>query len=171
MSKTDNVALVGTHKFEAAGLGRAPFRFEGTTEKVFVNGDGTTRAGGSCDYCGTSIRTEFWLKSSDGRNFKVGCDCIAKAGDTGVLRAYKSSPEYRRKMAEKRADKARSVTLQLQALMAEKANEWATQPHPAGFVDRQTGKPLTRLDYVRWMFDHCGAAGRASLLRGLRKTL
>lgn len=71
-----------THPFEKAGLGKAPFSCTGVSENVWDNGDGTTKAGGVCDYCGTGIRWEFWIKGSiaGAKQFKVGCDCVAKTG-------------------------------------------------------------------------------------------
>lgn len=71
-----------THPFEKTGLGKAPFSCTHVTENVFALPDGTTKAGGCCDYCGTGIRWEFWIKGSvaGARQFKVGCDCVAKTG-------------------------------------------------------------------------------------------
>ena len=77
-----NRKRIMTHPFQKAGLGTAPFSCTHVTENVFENGDGTTKAGGCCDYCGTGIRWEFWIKGSvaGARQFKVGCDCVAKTG-------------------------------------------------------------------------------------------
>ena len=71
-----------THPFEKAGLGKAPFSCTGVSENVFALPDGTSKAGGCCDYCGTGIRWEFWIKGSvaGSKQFKVGCDCVAKTG-------------------------------------------------------------------------------------------
>jgi hypothetical protein len=71
-----------THPFEKSGLGKAPFSCTHVTENVFALPDGTTKAGGCCDYCGTGIRWEFWIKGSvaGAKQFKVGCDCVAKTG-------------------------------------------------------------------------------------------
>ena len=71
-----------THPFEKSGLGKAPFSCTHVTENVFALPDGTSKAGGCCDYCGTGIRWEFWIKGSvaGARQFKVGCDCVAKTG-------------------------------------------------------------------------------------------
>ena len=71
-----------THPFEKAGLGKAPFSCTHVSENVFALPDGTSKAGGCCDYCGTGIRWEFWIKDSvpSSRQFKVGCDCVAKTG-------------------------------------------------------------------------------------------
>lgn len=71
-----------THPFEKAGLGKAPFSCTHVSENVFALPDGTSKAGGCCDYCGTGIRWEFWIKGSiaGAKQFKVGCDCVAKTG-------------------------------------------------------------------------------------------
>ena len=71
-----------THPFEKSGLGKAPFSCTHVTENVFTLPDGTSKAGGCCDYCGTGIRWEFWIKGSvaGAKQFKVGCDCVAKTG-------------------------------------------------------------------------------------------
>jgi hypothetical protein len=70
------------HPFEKAKLGTAPFSCTHITENVWENGDGTTKGGGVCDYCGMGIRWEFWIKGSvkGAKQFKVGCDCVAKTG-------------------------------------------------------------------------------------------
>lgn len=64
------------HLFELANLGKAPFTLARVEE---------LSRGGSCDFCGTAIRWAFWLNSTDGRTFKVGCDCIHKSGDRGLI--------------------------------------------------------------------------------------
>jgi hypothetical protein len=67
------------HPFEVAGLGKAPFRCVGVSENVYVTAGGAHRqAGGSCDYCGTGIRWEYSIISSDQKRFVVGCDCVEK---------------------------------------------------------------------------------------------
>ena len=168
--KTDNQQLVGVHKFQAAGLGLAPFKFAGMTINMFNNGDGTQKPGGTCDYCGASIAYEFHVRANDGKEFKVGCDCINKVGDAGLIQAYTTSPEYRKIQAAKRAVKASAVFQELRALIDANKVLLASQPHPRGYSDR-AGKPLTALDMYEWYFSHCGAAGRASTLKGLKKYL
>lgn len=169
--KTEDPAQAGKHAFEIAGLGQAPFRFVGMSENVIAYPDGTQKAGGSCDYCGTGIRYECQIASKDGKRAKVGCECIRKVGDAGLLQAYKTSPEFRAHQRQLRALKAKAILTELSALIAANAGLLATLPHPYGYTDRQTGKALTRLDSVNWLLSHSGDSGRASLLRGLRKTL
>lgn len=169
---TDNAAEVGKHKFELAGLGAAPYKFLGVRENIFVSGCGTVRKpGGSCDYCGTGIQFEFHIKSADGKLSKVGCNCIEKVGDKGLLQAYKSSPEYRKAQREKRQAKDRAVTEELKGLMESHAVFFKSIPHPYGFTDRATGAALSYLDQIQWLFSRCGASGRASLLRSLKRVV
>lgn len=167
MNKTDNIAHVGKHVFEVAGLGLAPYRFTGMSENVHTSPDGTTKAGGSCDYCFTGIRYQFHLLSRDGKAFKVGCDCIDKSGDAGLMRAYKQSAQYRKLQKDKRDAKGAAAREACKALIEANRDSLASQPHPMGFIDRRTGTPLTLLDQVQWMYDHCGIAG----ITKYRKTL
>lgn len=166
--KTDIVQNVGKHAFEIAGLGIAPFSFVGASENVITYPDGTQKAGGSCDYCGTGIRTECHVKSSDGKLFKVGCNCIEKVGDTGLLKAYKSSPEFRAKQRQIRIEKDKAVSTELAGLMNRNESTLKAMPHPYGFVNRETGLPMTRFDYVSYSIGCCGASGRKSLLKKLK---
>lgn len=167
--RTENAANVGRHAFEVAGLGIAPFRFIGASENVITYPDGTQKAGGTCDYCGTGIRTECLVRSSDGKLSKVGCNCIAKVGDAGLLKAYKTSPEYRAKQREIRAAKSAAVLAEFKSCLETLGAKLATLPHPQSFTDRKTGQPLTALDWARWMFEHCGASARASVLKTIKR--
>jgi hypothetical protein len=171
MSKTDIQANVGKHAFELAGLGLAPFRFTGASDNVITYPDGTSKPGSSCDFCGTGIRTECWVTSADNRQFKVGCNCIEKVGDKGLLKAYKNSPEFRAKAAAIRQAKATAVFNELNDLIRDNAGTLTDLPHPRGFTDFETGKPLTRLDHAIWMKSNCGATGRQGLLKSLKLLL
>ena len=81
-----------THIFENSGLGKAPYQYAGCTQNRSV-----------CQYCGTIIRYQFWLLSSDGRKFFVGSDCINKSGDSGLM--YHVKKERSKISKEKRAIK------------------------------------------------------------------
>ncbi len=75
------------HRFEAAGLGKAPFELVGFTEEKFVAAPGCpAQPGGTCDFCGNAIMNVFYVRSADGRRFKVGCDCVLKVDDAGLKR-------------------------------------------------------------------------------------
>lgn len=153
------------HRFEQAGLGEAPFRFTGTvTEKTYCACQGApVQPGSTCDYCGTCIRYEFWVKSADGREFRVGCDCIHKTGDRGLiqqisaaerkLRDLKNAAAKARKQERlaKRIADARAALSSVQGLLS-------LQRHPSSYFADQ-GKTL--LDYVQWCFKN-GAGEKAA---------
>lgn len=169
--KTSNPEHVGKHAFEVAGLGLAPFRFVGLSENVIRYPDGSSKAGGTCDYCGTGIASECHILSADGQWHKVGCDCIRKVGDEGLFRAFKTSPEYRKHQRDMRRAKDLATREHLDALIADNAARLAALPHPRGFTDRKTGTALTMMDQISWMLNHCGAAGRGRLLKQVKTIL
>lgn len=109
-TKTDNAAHVGMHAFEKAGLGAAPFKFVGCYEdrgpKVIGHQGGCTITVGSpgqpmgtCKYCGQGILVCCVIRSSDGKEFTVGSDCVARTGDAGILKGYKTHPDVRKLLA------------------------------------------------------------------------
>lgn len=144
------------HKFEKAGLGKAPFKFIGCERKVYQAHHGAPcQPGGSCDYCGTAITYFFWCKSSDGKTFKVGCDCIFKVGDVGLKREVDKV-----KREQTRARMAARIAAGAAMLYDPELREkLEAQPHPNGF----TGKTL--LDWCNWMIDHAGTAGKTKVAR------
>ena len=111
-----------THPFEKSGLGKAPFSCTHVTENVWDNGDGTTKAGGFCDYCGTGIRWEFWIKGSiaGAKQFKVGCDCVAKTG-WGIEGFEKVRADHTRARRQAGAKARREALLAKQAIEREQA--------------------------------------------------
>lgn len=169
--KTEDQEKVGKHAFELAGLGAAPFRFVGMDENFITYPDGTTQAAGCCDYCFTGIRYQCHVQSADGKRFKVGCDCIAKVGDKGLLAAYKTSPELRAHKRTLASAKDDRITAEIRQLISQHGAAFEAQPHSRGFIDRSLGKerPMTRLDEINWCFDHCGASGRARNLEWLKR--
>jgi hypothetical protein len=66
------------HAFEAAGLGKAPYVFEGA-------GDAGRFNQVPCQFCYTPIRYMYWLTSADGKRFYVGSECINNAEDAGII--------------------------------------------------------------------------------------
>ena len=169
--KTDNAPQVGKHAFEIAGLGLAPFKFIGASENSITYPDGTTKAAGTCDYCGTGIRLECRIVSADKKQSVVGCNCVEKVGDTGILKAYKSSPEFRahkRKLAQL---KDAAVRKEIDLLLAECAPHFSAQPHPYGYINRSTKEPLTYLDYVKFGMGMSGMAGRKTWVKFLREKI
>ena len=171
MAKTENAAEVGLHVFERAGLGKYPFRWLGARETVWQAYPGAPKqAGTTCDYCGQGIMTACDLQSADGKRFKVGCDCVMRSGDAGLLKAYKASPSLRKLNRAKAAAKAARVEAEWNALMADAGNraklDAVKLPPPW-----QGGPERTLLSSLEWTWSRCGAAGRARYLKTLKAKL
>lgn len=167
------------HIFEKMGLGKAPFKFLGCVDtKIGADKDGMvpvnkggglqvmTKPGGTCEYCGKYITQFFWLKSADGKKFKVGSSCVMKSGDKGLIRSVKS--------AKTRQNKIKTIALnkrkqnEIIAKLADKKvrKKLSTIPHPAKWAaDR--GDSL--LDWAEWMLKSSGAAGRAKIYKALKE--
>jgi hypothetical protein len=143
------------HPFQAAGLGVAPFRFVGHYESTFQAAPGQpVRAGASCDYCGTAIRDCFKIRSADGREFKVGCDCVEKTCAPGgpiVTAAQKAA-----KRAKKTRDLARLKERVSLADAALKANPALLANRPD--LWNNVGRSLR--DSVMFLLERGGASGR-----------
>lgn len=147
------------HCFEQRGLGKAPFRYVGMVAQemrygervVVVNGiECTTKPGGTCDYCGTYIVNMFRIESADGKQFKVGCECVKKTGDSGLIKVVsedkkklETARRRARKLAKEDADK--QFYFQHRKSSCPKA---AAQPHPNKHL-AQRGK--TMLDYIDFL--------------------
>jgi hypothetical protein len=169
--KTDNPAEVGQHVFERAGLGLAPFRFVGFSTMIFrACPDAPPQPGTSCDYCGTGIMYVCRIKSADGKLFKVGCDCVNKTGEAGLIKAYKQSAEYRQHQRELRHAKDKIKSIELDGILArpEVKTSLSSKPHPNEYF---AGKGKTYWDYIQYSLQCSGAAGRASWLKWLRERL
>ena len=148
------------HKFERAGLGKAPFRVVGYSEERFtIPGTGVTRPGASCDYCGTAIVDAFWVVGSDGKRFKVGSDCVRKSGDSGLTRAVtEQERETKRKRAEERIER-----IYARAKLGEFDEALSRLPHPKGWEGK------TALDWAQWTMRNAGQTGRIQVCRFLEK--
>jgi hypothetical protein len=97
------------HAWEDAGHGKAPFRMlavislpgPSLAEKNpigYANAAAAAAADarahgvacGTCDVCGAGILQNFVIRSADGKRFVVGCDCVAKSGDAGLIDGVKA---------------------------------------------------------------------------------
>ena len=133
------------HRFELAGLGKAPFTYTGMDQSD----------GSSCDYCGTGIVYQFWCKSADGKAFKVGCDCIHKHGGYGLVTLI-SKDERKLRYLKNQAAKARKIARKRERLDVAKSKlesikgKLSSMPHPNSYFASQ-GK--TMLDFATWCLD------------------
>ena len=147
------------HKFEAAGLGLAPFAFIGVetaADRAAIQseraGSGmiyTTNNSTSCDYCGQGIQNAFRVRSADGKTFKVGCECIRKSDDGGLIRVVKDEESKKRRAAakarnEKKWKRERDLVA---AFRAGGGESLRSLPHPKG-------RDGSAFDYVRWCLDN-----------------
>lgn len=98
------------HLFERAGLGLAPFRVVGFEVIKHRAGD-HVQAGSSCDFCGTGIANVFWIQGSEpgAVRFKVGCDCVQKTGDAGLVSSVKAAQKAVRDEKKAAAAAARTI--------------------------------------------------------------
>ncbi len=162
------------HPFERAGLGLAPFRFVGSHEEKYQACQGApVQPGASCDYCGTAIMVVCVIQSSDGKRFKVGCDCVAKTyaecdvsmdrySDASKLARQVAAAVRKMNTAKRHTREAAKISAGIAKLARlETRRNLRAQPHSRGF----SGK--TRLDEIRWMLKNAGNAGKIKTLAGI----
>ena len=111
----------------------------------------------------------YMIRSSDGRTFKVGCDCVAKTyrecATSDAQRLAAQVDAYRRKANRAKAHaKAATVKADLDAQLADESvrAQLASKPHPQAWA---AAKGMTLLDYADWMYKHSGAKGRGKLAK------
>lgn len=149
------------HKFEARGLGKAPFVCVGSEYKVVTIGvipPVIVKPGATCDYCGTAISNVFNIRSADNKRFHVGSECVNKTGDAGLIRKVN---------AEAKKIKDAKLNSAFEKLFANSSaiEQLALTPHPKGWEGK------TFLDYADWMYNNAGAAGRTKLLKEINSVL
>jgi hypothetical protein len=167
------------HKFEAAGLGRAPFKFVGMVKQDIAYGQAvvnseefraggiliTTAPGGACAYCGTYILNMFNIKSADGKVFHVGSECVQKTGDAGLKKVVAAKV---REMDSKRRH-AREAAQLVEGLAflgrVDVAAFLAATPHPIKF---RADAGETYLDSVAWMLANAGTSGKLRTVKAVR---
>lgn len=163
-----------THKFEQAGLGRAPFRFIGVEYRVGpirIEHDGiTTEIGapgqpmGVCAYCAQGIAECCVIQDADGKRFIVGNVCVAKTGDRGLVDLTKRAVrEFRTKAAQARQD-AKIARARVQLAEPAVRERLAQQPHP---YDSMALSGKTRLDWAEWMMRNAGRKGKCEVAKFL----
>jgi hypothetical protein len=171
--KSDNAATVGQHCFEEAGLGKAPFRLTGFTTMQYQAAPGApVQPGTSCDYCSTAIMYVCLVTSSDGKTFKVGCDCVGRTGDAGLITAYKSTPEYRKHQQELRQAKDEANKAELARLLSDASVR--AQLAACIFTSQYAwgeARQDNRLAAIERSLPWCGAKGRADWLRTIRRVV
>ncbi len=186
--ETEKAAASGkVHRFEAAGLGKAPYRFRemwvapspstmGTNPTAWALGmQSMPRVdyGGpySCAYCGTAITNHCLIESADGKHFMVGTDCVEKTGDAGLIDPVKVAAAEARHEAAARAlgehiDAARK---NIQDLVGQNRPAFEAIPHPHAGMAAE-GK--TYADYLDYFGEKVHALSKAeSVLKDAKARL
>lgn len=163
--------ITTAHPLERAELGLAPFSLVGFSESVYVACPGApAQAAGTCDYCGTGIRYVCHIRSADGKEFKVGMDCVRKlyrddnAKSDAILVAV--NDERRRLQREARHAKERQQLADGWTWVNEHRTELAALPHP-----RRQLSDLTMADYLEWIKRYAGTSGTLSAIRTAKRAL
>ena len=163
------------HVFEKAGLGKAPFKcvgFSTTSDRIALNrycqGHGltytTNMCGGTCDYCGTAIWNVFRIRSSDNKEFVVGCDCVLKTNDIGLRNIVSKITSEAAKARKQQNEQEKIAQLNDWANDSDVRAKLTAIPHPKL-------RNLTMLNYVEWMIVHGGTAGKIKVWRLIDKFL
>lgn len=166
---TTTGADIKIHKFQLAGLGRAPFTFINIIERTYCPCPGVaSQPSGTCAYCGNGIKYCCVIQDADGKTFEVGNECVKKTDDAGMIKIITNKlkiamAQKRREAAEiKRrakfeADRARveaaRVILQDSAVVA----SLSAQIHP---VESRAKLGDTLLNYVNWLLENADIGGQ-----------
>jgi len=154
------------HIWERYGLGKAPFRVAGfSVEKYQACPGAPVQPGGSCTICGQGIMNVFRVRSADGHEFKVGPDCVAKAGDAGLRKAVdKVIREHRREVRWAR-EKAQLEDGRAFLARSDVRAALAARPSPIAWRAEQGD---TMADWADWMMSRAGATGQLAVISAAR---
>lgn len=184
MNTSTNTAAATVHPFTVRGMGEAPFRFVGMVDQDMAYGEAvlnraeyertgvavTTKAGGTCAYCGTSIKIMYRVVSACGKHSTLGCECIrtvaAELGDSTMARKLALAEKGARQKAAKA--KASKVEVELTAALVTHAVALAALPHP---TPSRAARGETLLDSLTWLAAHAGATGKAKALKTIKTSL
>lgn len=166
-----NDATHTIHKFEAAGLGKAPFQLVGFDRRIgpikMLDRDGMptgTEVGapgqpmGSCDFCGMGIADCYIIQSADGKRFIVGSTCVNKTGDAGLRRAM---APHKRRLKQERDDARISAAVETFERPAVRAL-LASLPHGNEYRASQGD---TLADWADFIFVRGGRSGKIKAAR------
>lgn len=160
--------LTAIHPFESAGLGKAPFRFRGVSRNVYQACPGAPiQGGGTCDYCGNGIMYEFTVSDSNGKVFKVGCDCINRLWSVGKKKCADPMREEIRQAElkmkrdirhEREASKIASFAAELESM----SDAMEAIPHSKEWAAKNG---QTMLDEYHWWMANAGTSGKLYWLK------
>ncbi len=157
-----NTTPAAIHPFEKAGLGPAPFRCVDVVERVYVACQGAdAQPGGSCAFCGQGIKVCCVIKSSDGRKFDVGSDCVAQLAKdcarTDLERAARSLVDAANAIKTRKANARKDVAITAaRELLA--ANRARLDAMIYDGVVKHSHGPRSCGDQLEWMLHNGGRA-------------
>lgn len=153
------------HQFEAAGLGKAPFKF---SHIIYAGSQGSY-----CLFCGHLISYEYHVLDVNGKQFHVGCDCIESVGDAGLIsKALHAKKILMAEIKAKKQEADKATLLEMVTQNSPVMNLLKSTPHPFITNDYKTGRELTYFDYIMYFTKEpkwLKGAKASSLLAGIRK--
>lgn len=154
MSTTTHVhtATGSVHCFEAAGLGHAPY--------IFLR---VVTRSSACEFCGTPIVFQFWLRSKEGFEFFVGSDCIYKSSDAGLKAII--DPIVAKHEKELRESRDKGYIEQFQMYLQKVNPDFFaldTRPHPWAY---RASRGETYGDFNYQTYKYSGRTKKANLAR------
>lgn len=165
-----NETVATIHPFERAGLGKAPYRVTGSYESKYqaIPGDPNCpiQPGSSCDYCAAGIMLVVKVRSADGRDFKVGCDCAGRVyqecAATDLERDARRMRDAVNKIKREHSHRRDDTRIEAACALFEAHREtfsdmWETPP-PAKYA-------RSWAEYIDWMLEHAGRTGRVKVAR------
>ena len=169
--KSDDANKIGKHIFEVYGLGKAPFRFFKYEIRTFQAApDAPVQVGGSCDFCSQGIKQWCWVVDANGKKFKVGPECIKKTDDANLIKQFKDNPDVRKAKRDQRHKREKAKIEECKKLIEDNKEKFKTMDH-----SKKGSYPFwddkTFLDYVTWMMEHAGTAGKIRLLKEIKNIL
>ena len=167
------------HPWEKAGLGKAPFRWMGITEeigpRVYAQPDGTTLTVGSegqpmgcCAYCGQGIAECHHIRSADGKNFTVGCDCVRKVNAKGSKVLTAAEKASRARVTDRRRARESAAIAEGEQFLA-RADVRAFLVSRPSLTKWRAEQGDTLADYIDFVWPRCGHAGKLRLIAQIRE--
>jgi hypothetical protein len=147
------------HVFEESGLGIAPFRLVRVEARRYkAHPDAPSQPGASCDYCMTGIVETCIIRDVNGKEFKVGNECVKKTGDRGIIDPIKVALNRLRTEERHQREDAR-IAAATASLMTDDALRATLSAFPHPYANRAE-QGLTLLDSVAWLMKNAGRKGK-----------
>jgi hypothetical protein len=133
---------IGKHIFEISGCGVAPFKLvgywqlpstallEANPEAYNIQMKSAPCSVGCCRHCGMPLIHHYIIKDANGNLFAVGCECVMKTGDNGLIRDVEKTKKKVEKEARAVKTEAKKQTKKQQRLDRIKAAQDAFMSTP-----------------------------------------